>query len=218
MRSSYVSCVLVGMAAVALVGCGKIAEMIKGSAAAPDAAPSAPVVAAPSAPEPPVAVADAAPAPTAVTTTVKPIVKPKDGGVDAAADASVADAAVADAAVAVAVQKPTRGNFTCDVAGCTCQAGASCDINCPAGAPCNVVVAEIATATIRGTSASLLVTCAKGATCHVRSGAGSSKTRCTGANCDVECRSGACDLTCTGGGKCSVNKKGSGAVKCEGCS
>ena len=217
MRSSSAATVVLTALALALTGCDKLMGLIKSE---PDAAVTAVVDAAPVVPvESAAAVADAATTPT--TPTAKPVVVArKDAGpVDAAAAAVDAAVALIDAGTDAAFvpKRATRGAFTCDSPGCQCEPGVSCEITCPASGACNVVVREIATATIRGGSTPLTLQCNKGATCRVQGGVGASRTRCTGAKCDVECSSGACNLTCESGAKCTIAKKGSGSVKCDGC-
>lgn len=209
MRSSPAFTVALAAFAFVVSGCDKLIGLIKSE---PDAAVAEAVDAAVAAAVD-AAVAAAVDASVAPTNTAKPVVVArKDAGpVDAAA---TVDAGV-DAAIPP--KRATRGAFTCDSPGCQCEPGVSCDITCPATGACNVVVREIATATIHGGTSPVTLQCNKGATCHVQGGAGASRTRCTGAKCDVECHSGACNLTCESGGNCSIAKKGSGAVKCDGC-
>ena len=187
MRSSPAATVALTALALALTGCDKLMGLIKSE---PDAAVTAVVDAAPVVPvEAAAAVADAAATPT--TPTAKPVViaKKDAGPVDAAAatvDAAVAavDAAAALIDAAFVPKRATRGAFTCDSPGCQCEPGVSCEITCPASGACNVVVREIANATIRGGPTPLTLQCNKGATCRVQGGVGASRTRCTGAKCD----------------------------------
>lgn len=216
MRSSPALTVAMAALALALSGCDKLTGLVKSE---PDAAVVAVVDAAPAAAVD-AAAAAAVDASVAPTTTAKPVVVARKDGGPGDASAAVADAAApVDAGVDAAItpRRATRGAFTCDSPGCQCEPGVTCDITCPATGACNVVVREIATATIHGGTSPVTLQCNKGATCHVQGGAGASRTRCTGAKCDVECHSGACNLTCESGGKCSIAKKGSGAVKCDGC-
>lgn len=195
------------VSALGLTGCDKIQSLIKGEPAADAAppAPSAPVVADAAPPE-----TSAAPSASAAPTVHHTTVKPKDAGAqDAAADAA------AEAGAPVALRKATKGDFSCDAAGCECETGAQCDITCPGVSTCRVVVRDLATATIHGAIGSVDIDCRSRATCKYKGSVGASHLRCTGSNCQVECGVGPCDIACAGG-KCSITKKGPGAAKCSG--